>query len=163
LKDDGPRPRKLGGGGVVVDSEFLDAIEAGQSRNRTAAVEIVGEGGAVEQDIVRALAQAIDMQVAIAVGGHAGNGLQQIPDAAAIERQLVDAGVSSVWIWEGESVITMGVTSCTLTAVEVPEGFKTISMVADSWVCTSAVASNLAMPGCSAVMVYMPGTIAGKT
>src|SRR5260370_38716582 len=93
LKNDGAGPRELSGGGVIVDSEFLDAIKARQAGNRAAAIQIVGEGGAVEQDVVRALAQAVDVEVAIAVGRHAGNGLQQIPDTAAVGRELVDEGV----------------------------------------------------------------------
>ena len=87
--DDGGLPGVLGLGGVDLHVELLDAVQAGHARDRVAAVQLVGEGGAVDDDIMRAAAGAEYAHAAVDVD--AGHGRHQVHDVAAVDGQLLNA------------------------------------------------------------------------
>ena len=71
--------------------KFLDAVQAGRTIYSAAAVHLVGQGGAVQDDIVRPDAAAKRSQVAVRVERHARDRVHQGHDVPAVDRQLLDA------------------------------------------------------------------------
>ncbi len=79
--------RVLGRGAVVLHLELLDRVEARRPGDGAAAIEGVGEGGAVEEEVVGAAPHAVCAGAVL----HPGNQQQQVGDVASVDRQLLDA------------------------------------------------------------------------
>ena len=90
-QDDVRRPRVLGGARVDLHGKLLDAVQAGRTVYGAAAVYLVGQGGAVQDDIVRPNAAAKSSQVAVGIERHARDRVHQGHDVPAVDRQLLDA------------------------------------------------------------------------
>jgi hypothetical protein len=71
-------------------AELLNAVQAGRTADGAAAVHLVGQGGAVQHDIVRPNPAAESSQVAVGIERHARDRVHQGHDIPAIDRQLLD-------------------------------------------------------------------------
>ena len=70
--------------------KLLDAVQAGRTANGAAAIHLVGQGGAVQDDIVRPNPPAKSAQVAVRIECHTRDGVHQGHDIPPVDGQLLD-------------------------------------------------------------------------
>jgi hypothetical protein len=120
----------------------------------------IGEGSAIEDEVVGALSNAVRAHLCRL---EAGNGYEEVGEVPAIDRQLLDTPAVE-HVAEGHLVgHSYGRDVLTDTVTASDDTRMTASAVVDCCTCTVRVASYFCMPGTSTVSRYWPGVTTGNT